>query len=122
MADINDVRRALFEAYKKKEQSEYGIEGKSSEGWCEVLYPTFWDCETIDEFLKPCGIMVYSYALGPSRQHYFKYAEKEKQENYYTWYAPDFFAKAVEVINRWAEDVSNRMQVSKPATPTKKNS
>ena len=41
MADINDVRKALFGAYKKKEQSEGGIEGKDSEGWCEVLYPTF---------------------------------------------------------------------------------
>jgi hypothetical protein len=105
MADINDVRKALFNAYKKKEQSEDGIEGKSSEGWCEVLYPTFWECETIDEFLKPCGIMVYSYALGPSRQHYFMYAKKEKRGDYATWYAPDFFAKAVEVINSWVEDV-----------------
>jgi len=105
MADINDVRKALFEAYKKKEQSEDGIEGKSGEGWCEVLYPTFWECETIDEFLKPCGVMVYSYALGPSRQHYFRYAEIEKNDDYTTWYAPDFFAKAVEVINSWVEDV-----------------
>ena len=104
MADINDVRKALFEAYEKKAQSEDGIKGKSSEGCCEVLYPTFWDCETIEEFLSPCGIMVYSYALGPSRLHYFKYAEKEKQEDYHTWYAPDFFAKAVEIINSWIED------------------
>jgi len=102
--DMEDVREALWYAYKKEEESEYGVEGKSSEAWCELQYPTWWDCETLEEFKKPCGIMIYSYALGPSRTHYINYGEEDKQINYYTWESPDIYTKAVEVINSWVDE------------------
>jgi len=102
MATIEDVRRALWEAYQREAQRECGIEGKMSEAWCEVQYPTYWDCESLDDFLRPCGLMVYSYALGPSRRHYFRVGKRDKQTDSNAWESPDPFAKAVEVINGWA--------------------
>jgi hypothetical protein len=100
---MTDVRKALWNAYKKEEESEDGIYGKSSEAYCELRYPTYWDCEVIEEFLEPCGIMIYSYALGPSRSHYIMKGPVDRQVNYYTWEAPDIYKKAVEVINSWIE-------------------
>lgn len=97
---MEDVRRELWKAYKQA-QSEGWLEGKSSEAWCELEYPTFWDCETEEDFLQPCGIMIYSYALGPSRTHYINRGPKDKKVNYYTWESPDIFAKAIEVIQSW---------------------
>ena len=76
-----DVRRALWKAYKKVQKSEYGIEGKRDEAWCELGYPNLWDAETEDEFTKPCEIMIYSYALGPSRRHYIRKGNVEKAIN-----------------------------------------
>lgn len=105
MATIDDVRAALWAAYKKLEATEHGVEGKSSEGWCELQYPTFFDCQSSAEFADPCGLMIYSYALGPSRAHYFNRGKIDRQVNYYTWEAPDFYAKAVEVVNSWAAAV-----------------
>lgn len=102
---IDDVRHALWNAYKKLAASEHGIEGKSSEGWCELLFPTYWSCETADEFCEPCGIIVFSYALGTSRRHYFNAGKVEKQIDHCTWESPDFLAKAVKVINGWANAI-----------------
>jgi len=110
-ATIEDVRRALWRAYEIERIARGDLGGKSSEGTCTVEYPTVW--EHHDDgllgdmplgFAEPIGLMVYSYALGPSRQHYFHRAAEESHPNYYTWYAPDIFAKAVEVINGWAKD------------------
>lgn len=108
--DIKDVRKALWEAYRLADEVEGGVEGKSSEAYCEIMYPTYWECDTLEEFMQPTGLMVYSYALGPSRRHYFYYSQKEYQENYYTWYAPDPFKKAVEVINSWVEEYKEYME------------
>lgn len=105
MATMDDVRAALWAAYKKLEATKYGIEGKTSEGLCELQYPTFWGCQDATTFAAPCGLMIYSYALGPSRTHYFNRGKVERQVNYYTWEAPDFYAKAVEVVNGWAAAV-----------------
>jgi hypothetical protein len=103
--DITDVRKALYAAYAKAAKRPGGIEGKSSEAWCEVGYPNWWEVKTEDEFLRPCSLMVYSYALGPSRRHYFELADKESHPNYYTWRGPDIFALAVRVINEWADEI-----------------
>lgn len=107
--DITDVRKALWAAYQRAAQLPCGIEGKSSEAWCEVQYPTYWDClDDPDSFLLPCGVMVYSYALGPSRQHYFNRAKRDRKVNYYTWESPNPFAKAVEVIGEWVKELEAR--------------
>lgn len=105
MATISDVRSAIWAAYKKLEATEDGIGLKASEGFCELKYPTIWECEDAADFSEPCGLMIYSYALGPSRTHYFNRGDVDRQVNYYTWEAPDFYAKAVEVVNGWADDI-----------------
>ena len=100
MTDITDVRRALWAAYQHA--ADIGeIEGKSSEAWCEVRYPTFWDADSEEQFLQPSELMVYSYALGPSRQHYFQRSSVDKRVDSNTWKSPDIYAKAVEVIGEW---------------------
>ena len=112
-ATIEDVRRALWRAYVDLVRTDCDGGWKSSEAWCDVSYPNFWDHVDYDEanrdeppagFLEPSSLMVYSYALGPSRQHYFHRAAEESHPNYYTWYAQDIFAKAVEVIDGWSRD------------------
>lgn len=112
--DMQDVRAALYIAYKRLGATSYGIEGKSSEGWCELQYPTYWDCETGEEFLQPCGIMIYSYALGPSRRHYINRGKIDRQIDSTTWESPDIFRKAVEVISEWDAHTVERFADAEP--------
>ena len=100
MKKMNDVRRSLWEAYKNCK----GFEGKNYEAYCELRYSPIWDCETEEQFSRPFGIMIYSYALGPSRRHYINYGSIEKEKNYYTWESPDIYQKAIDVINSWVKD------------------
>lgn len=110
MADIGDVRKALFAAYSKAARRPGGIEGKASEAWCAVKYPAWWDAKTPEQFAEPYELEVYSYALGPSRSHYFRRADKESHPNYYTWCGPDIFALAVRVIGEWDDEAEAREQ------------
>lgn len=98
---IDDVRKALKEAYDTARKHPDWEGGKSSEAHCSVHYPSIYQKEP---FSNPYKLDVYSYALGPSREHYFIRADKEAHPNYYTWEAPDIFAKAVEVISGWAAE------------------
>lgn len=107
MKTMDDVRAALLAAYRKQAASG-PIEGKSSEGWCALHYPVVWDF--LDEgagFNEPSAIEIYSYALGPSRSHYINRGKVDRQVNYYTWESPDIFAKAVEVINGWVDQIGS---------------
>ena len=110
MADIDDVRKALFAAYSKAARRPGGIEGKASEAWCAVKYPAWWDAKTPEQFAEPYELEVYSYALGPSRSHYFRRAAEESHPNYYTWCGPDIFALAVRVIGEWDAEAEAREQ------------
>jgi hypothetical protein len=107
MATMNDVRAALWAAYKKLEAKDGVIEDKSSEGLCELQYPKFWNCQDAATFAEPCGLIIYSYAFGPSRRNCFNRGEADRQVNYCTWEAPDFYAKAVEIVNSWAAAVDS---------------
>lgn len=98
--DIRDVREALWRAYRVA--LDNGLDGwKSSEAYCDVKYPAYFTSEDEAEFFQPYELEVYSYALGPSRSHYFRRAATESQPNYYTWCGPDIFALAVRVIGEW---------------------
>lgn len=101
--DITDVRKALWNAYKKA-MATGQMDGKSSEAYVKLIFPAIYDCEDENEFLEASALTIYSYALGPSREHYFYKAVIEKQENYYTWHTKDIYAKAVEVIEGWLEN------------------
>lgn len=100
---MDDVRRALWDAYEAARKAP-DFMGKMAEGSCELIYPNIWECESVDEFLEPKGIMVYSYSLGPSRQHYFLRSDEDRQDKYYSWHSRDMYAKAVEVINQWRQE------------------
>lgn len=67
---LGEIRRFLKEAY-----DDYFKRGdghcKSSEGYIEVRYPTYFDAKDYpDGAAKSLGI--FSYVLGPSRMHDFK--------------------------------------------------
>jgi hypothetical protein len=99
--DIIDVRKELWTAYQwATNQPDFC--GKISEAYCEIVYPGYWDVSSEEEFLRPIGLMVYSYALGPSRRHWFYYGKGK--EDYCTWYSEDPFKKAVEVIQGWVKE------------------
>lgn len=106
MNTIEDVRCALFDAYMRYKQVFGGIEGKSAEGYCELMYPTIWDSKTKTDFCKPIGIMIYSYTLDQSRNHYIWQSEKDYQENYYTWHAKNIYDTAVNIIMQWEEAIN----------------
>lgn len=104
--NIADVRKALWDAYEKCSKHP-NFCPKPSEAWVEVCYPAYFSCDTHEEFGRPIRLMVYSYALGPSRQHHFILAKKESRPDSATWETRDIFAKAVEVINGWAAEFGN---------------
>ena len=106
MGTIEDVREALWSAYTIA-SSHPDYYGKRSEGAVEIFYRPFHDCVSKESFFVPSGIMVYSYALGPSRSHYFMFGDKEDHPNYYTWVSIDPYTKAVETINEWLDSFIN---------------
>lgn len=107
--DITDVRKALKAAYDKATQDpEYC--GKLNEAYTEVCYPNYWHDEENHRFYEPFQLMVYSYALGPSRAHYFIKSNEDEQVNYYTWHCKDIFATAVQVINEWLDNYHEDIQ------------
>ncbi|MFD8595395.1 hypothetical protein ACFV1L_10375 [Kitasatospora sp. NPDC059646] len=68
MSDLAELRRLLDEAY----EHYFSYEGhcKSSEGLISLHFNTVHDRLAGDPF-RLAGIGVYSYALGPHRQHDF---------------------------------------------------
>ena len=99
--EIIELRKAIWDAYKKEEESEFGIEGKSSEGYVEIYFPNYFECDSFEEFCQPTGVMVYSYALGPSRRHFFWKSKKESTGDYNEWYSRNIFKKAVSIVKSW---------------------
>lgn len=104
MATIEDVRKALWDGYKKVIAADPSFSGKLQEASCSVEYRSIWEADTEDAFCEPCLLVVYSYALGTSRDHYFVKGDEDHHPNYYTWVSKDIFEKAVEVISKWVED------------------
>lgn len=104
---IDDVRRAVWDAYQRATKNP-SYEGKSSEGYIEVLYPNFWEAKSFEDFAEPKGVMIYSYALGPSRQHYFFKSDRDFQLDYATWYSVEPFNRAIEEINKWVAEFEER--------------
>lgn len=104
MATIEDVRKALWNGYRKVIAADPAFYGKSQEASCSVEYRSIWEADSEGAFCEPCCLVVYSYALGPSRNHYFVKGDEDYCPNYYTWVSKGIFGKAVEVINEWVED------------------
>ncbi|NBQ17544.1 hypothetical protein EBU24_04455 [bacterium] len=102
MKNIENVREVLWNAYELAMKNEY-FEGKSSEGYVELLYPSIWTCNSLEEFKQPYGIMIYSYSLGPHRSHYIY--KGTGKDNTSTWYTSGcIYEKAIEVIQSWIKE------------------
>lgn len=70
-----EIRKLLKEAYDYYFEHSDGL-SKWSEGAVEINYPNYFDEKKGLDPLESTGIMIYSYVLGPSREHYFNSFEK----------------------------------------------
>jgi hypothetical protein len=62
------IRQLLKEAYDHYFEFSDGF-CKSSEGHISLDFGNYWEDKNCE--LKITGVQIYSYVLGPSRQHYF---------------------------------------------------
>lgn len=69
MADLAEIDRLLHEANEHSLRSDGHC--KSSEGHIGVSLGNHWDRIPDDEGRKPVGVTIYSYLLGPHRDHHF---------------------------------------------------
>jgi hypothetical protein len=88
LSDLAEILRLHDVALKHYFQN--GGMGKSSEGAVEVIFGTFHDRDGWDNPGAPgiVGVSVYSYALGPNRNHYFE-TIAEGLEAVRGWYATE---------------------------------
>lgn len=72
LADLSEILRLHDEAFRDYLE-RFGDGHKSSEGAVEVHFGNFWDRDGWDApgAGGTVGVSIYSYALGPSRNHYF---------------------------------------------------
>jgi hypothetical protein len=98
MSDINSVRKALSDLYEFYYANGGDRSGKSSEGVITVSYPGHNDeCPAN----TPYSISIYSYELGPSRNHLVVYDEREDTRDSTNWKGPDVFVLAERMIDSW---------------------
>lgn len=97
---LNEIRSVLRESY-----TEYLACGdpctKSSDGQIRVKYPPFWH----DGWQEPeaYSIEIYSYALGPSRNH--TWTKGEGKDTYYDKYGDDPFSMALADVKEWQREM-----------------
>lgn len=102
-ATIQDLQKAVWEAYEKATRSvDYC--GKSAEGIIEVQFKAFHNAESYEDFITPEVIGVYSYALGPSRMHRFVKAKRLKRIDCATWETPTPITTALIEVNQWIKE------------------
>ena len=87
---MGEILRLHDVALKHYIQNDDGGGHKSSEGAIEVCFGNFWDRTGWEEPGAPgiVGVSIYSYALGPNRNHYFE-TIAEGLEAVRGWYATE---------------------------------
>lgn len=78
IAGLKEIDRLLDEAYRHHFARPDAL-GKSADGHIEVLLGNYWDRDAEEERTPP-GVAIYSYALGPSRTHYFDSVQEALDE------------------------------------------
>lgn len=101
LAKFAEVRRLLAEGYAR-----YSDCHKSSDGYCEVMYPTAYSDEEGCGGVEANGLMVWSYVFGPSRAHHFY--KGRGRGDYCTFYSADPFATALREVQKWMAEYSDR--------------
>lgn len=78
LAGLEEIDRLLDEAYRHYFARPDAL-GKSAEGHIEVILGNYWDRDADEERTSP-RVAIYSYALGPSRTHYFNSVQEALDE------------------------------------------
>jgi hypothetical protein len=102
---LRQIRTLMNEAYDHYFKFSDGY-CKSAEGAIEVYYPNYFDVRAGDNPEEATGLMVYSYVLGPSRQHHW-FKGKGKGD-YATKWTADPFATALKDVQKWHQDEMKR--------------
>ena len=101
LSTFAEIRRLLADGYHKARYLDTCH--KSSDGYCEVYYPTAYSDEEGCGGTVAKGLMIYSYVLGPSRQHYFHHGSG--RSNYCTFYSADPFKTALGEVRKWIAEM-----------------
>lgn len=104
---IDDVRRALHAAYGEAHLNPDAT-WKRGDGAVTVHYPAYLDDfqpPPLEEFMMPEYIIIWSYLLGPHRQHHVYYAPQVNKTKDDQWYGPDVFTLALEMIEGWVQQM-----------------
>lgn len=101
---MKDINKIVKDGYKRIKDLglDSGFMGKRREGVVTIQYASIWD----DDVMEVSSVEIYSYELGPSRQHYFYKSQngKEYTTDYNTWHCVDPVETAAKVFNGWVED------------------
>ncbi len=118
------IRQLLQEAYADHMLRGDGACRKSSEGRIEIYYPGLDDEGWSDSSCEAHGLVIYSYAFGPSRMHTW---HKRMSERYISdtrdTYVDDPFAVALVDVKQWhadqlASENENEVVQDKPVVKT----
>lgn len=101
-----EIRRLLAEGYRIHSEEDCGVH-KSSDGYCEVRYPTAYSDDEGCGGVEANGLMIYSYVLGPSRHHHFW--RGTGRGDYATFYSADPFATALGEVSKWLSEQQERI-------------
>ena len=89
--------KAVVDGYRRIHK--LGLDGdmfsKSGEGKVSVNFNHKGEIDSVE---------IYSYDLGPNRNHYFYKADFDKQQDSNIWYCIDPIETATEVFNSWVQN------------------
>ena len=106
LSKFAEIRRLLAEGYRIHAERDDGVH-KSCDGLCEVGYPTAYSDDEGCGGTEAISLMIYSYVLGPSRQHHFY--KGRGRGDYATFYSDDPFATALREVRRWLAEQSQAL-------------
>jgi hypothetical protein len=98
-AALKEIRRLMYEAmddYLRRHNDGH----KSSECSISVSYPNHFEFPS--DLMESDGLEIYSYALGPYRQHTFAKGSP-RRNSAGVYYSDDPFATALFTVRKWHE-------------------
>ena len=94
MSDMIEVRKALWNYYKKREK--LGLKPKPIE--YAVWFPNYEDCESLEEFVTPTALRLCKDGY----EYYFIHHNKPEDVNgFATYWSSNICKKAIEIIKGW---------------------
>lgn len=102
MKTIEDVRKALWDAYEKCKHLE-DFYTKRGDGVVELIYPSFFDGG--NDFTKPICLKLYAYCFGESRSYEFYFKNHPSCPSYPHRSFKDPYEEAIKCIEYWANEL-----------------